>query len=143
MLTEMDSRDAPKARDRPALKLQAKSDLYAAPSFTISPLPAPSGSELFTHELAKSPQTNSISFGREPMKLGVDGTIRVPPGITAIRVEVASATALHLRTAWRVSDEFDYAVTVYADNDPKAANKSYRKQYERRSQPNMECGYDR
>jgi hypothetical protein len=59
----------------------------------------------------------SLSFGREPMQLGIDGRIDVPAGIPAVRVGLSSTTALHLRSAWRFADDADYTVTVFADGD--------------------------
>jgi hypothetical protein len=100
-LIEMNSRETPSDSARPLPKQYSVDELAAAPKFVLASLPAPSGKEPFARKLSTPAEAESLSFGREPMQLGVDGRIDVPAGIAAIRVEINSATALHLRSAWR------------------------------------------
>ncbi|MET0885358.1 MAG: hypothetical protein ABWX92_02815 [Mycetocola sp.] len=113
-IVEMGSRDAPATAARPSVKSYTVKDIADAPKFVLARLAAPGTRELFARKLSTA---DSLSFGREPSELGVDGRVHVPAGIDAIRVEVTSPTAMHLRTAWRFADDADYSVTVFAGND--------------------------
>jgi hypothetical protein len=115
-VVEMNSRDAPPESARPAVKQHSVAKLSAVPKYSLPPLPPPTSAELFVRKLGAA-NVESFSFGREPMQVGVDGRIEVPANVSEIRVELASAGALHLRSAWRFGDDEDYTVTVFKGGD--------------------------
>jgi hypothetical protein len=114
----MESREAPTAAERPTMKAFSATEIAAMPLIVLPDLPAPVGAELLQRDAMLASQPGSVSFGRVPMQLGVDGRIDVPAGTQTVRVALSSLTALHLRSAWRFADDADYTVTVFAAGDP-------------------------
>jgi hypothetical protein len=114
----MDSREAPAAEKRPEMKAFSLPEIAATPLIVLPDLPAPSSAELLQRDAMVASNPGSLSYGRLPMQLGVDGRIDVPAGSRSVRVVIGSPSALHLRTAWRFADDAEYAVTVFAGGDP-------------------------
>lgn len=112
-VTEMLPRDAPVGSARPAAK-SFDSVIAAAHRVQLVPFPAPTAAELFERSAKRGPDREWLSFGREPMALGLDGRVTVPSGVTLVRIDVTSRTAMHLRSAWRFEDDAAYEVTVFS-----------------------------
>jgi hypothetical protein len=110
-LLMMDSRDAPSLEAHPRVKTLSGAESSAAPVIVLAGLPAPTEAELLRHSLDSSPQREQLSFGRVPTELGINGLVEVPANVSAVRVQLSSATALHLRSAWRFAGDGEYAVT--------------------------------
>lgn len=117
-VTGMGSRVAPAPAAREVPKRYTPEQLEAVPRYNIPAFAAPSSREVFVHKAKGDPLRPSPSMGREPMALGIDGRVLVPAGVQAVLVEVSSATAHHLRSAWRFEDDADYLVTVVPVVDP-------------------------
>jgi hypothetical protein len=79
----MDSREAPTAAERPRMKAFSRAEIAATLLIVLPDLPAPSGAELLQRDAKAASDPTSLSYGRVPMQLGVNGpgASMYPPGL--------------------------------------------------------------
>lgn len=117
------------SRDWAGLGLRGEASAEAtafrdAPTMHVLTLPAPSARELFRRKLVRVANSDSLSFGRDPLELGVDGRLELPSGLQSVVLSVTSPGAAHLRTAWRFADDVRYRVTVLGAGNVPLTNHS-------------------